>query len=136
MKILLFLAMIMVAGPAHAGFFGGGGNNQALNIAIKANGTNPTGWSRNWCGKFMDSTLRTAGKAGGGNLAIGYAKYGKPSNCRVGAIAVMHGHVGFVTACHDGSTTIISGNHAGKSGHRTVGYGRYRNSRIVAFRMP
>ena len=107
-----------------------------LNIAQSYVGTNPTNWSHNWCGKFADLTLRKAGKPGGGNLARGYATYGRPSACRPGAIAVMAGHIGFVTACHGDSVSIISGNHSGKSGHRTVGPGRYRMSRIISFRWP
>jgi hypothetical protein len=31
---------------------------------------------------------------------------------------------------------LVSGNHSGSSGHRTVGLGRYAMSRITTFRMP
>ena len=107
-----------------------------LSIAQSYVGTNPTGWSHNWCGAFASMVLVKSGKRGGGNLARGYATYGRPSSCRPGAIAVMATHVGFVTACHGDSVSIVSGNHAGTSGHRTVGNGRYRMSRIITFRYP
>jgi len=129
---VLMITMGMV--KANAGMFRGGSSH--MSIALKYNGTNPTGWSRAWCGRYVDLVLRKSGKSGGGNLAIGYARYGKPTKCRRGAIAVMHGHIGFVISCNGNSVTIISGNHAGKPGRRTVGYGTYRMSRIVAFRQP
>ena len=107
-----------------------------MGIARSHFGTNPTGWSRQWCAKWIDMVLRQSGRVGGGNRAIGYKSYGRPTRCRVGALAVMKTHIGFVTACHGDSVTIISGNHSGSPGRRTVGLGRYRMSRIVAFRMP
>jgi hypothetical protein len=42
-------------------------------------GDNPTGWSHNWCGRFLAMALEEAGHTGGGNLAAGYADYGLPA---------------------------------------------------------
>jgi hypothetical protein len=125
---LLAFAFVLTFTPTHAG--------NLLGIAKRDAGENPTGWSHNWCAHWLDRTLRRAGKAGGGNLARAYASYGQPTPARVGAIAVMPRHVGIVTAVGKGFVTVISGNHSGKSGHRTVGYGNYRMNRIIAFRMP
>jgi len=99
-------------------------------------GKNPTGWARQWCAKFVDMVLRKNGHAGGGNLSRAYANYRRGTKCKPGSIAVMATHIGFVSACHTDSVTIVSGNHAGSPGRRTVGYGRYPRSRIIAFRMP
>jgi hypothetical protein len=119
---------LMTVPPAGAG--------NVLSIARHDVGRNPTGWSHQWCAKWLDMVLRRAGKPGGGNLARAYASYGRPSHARVGAIAVMATHVGIVTHVGKGFVTLISGNHSGRSGHRTVGYGNYRMSRIIAFRAP
>jgi hypothetical protein len=135
-KIALLIAGVALslafAVSAQAGILSGGGY---MAIAKQYNGTNPTGWSRNWCGQYIDVVMRKAGKAPYGAKAYN-PRYGRKTGCRVGAIAMMQTHVGLVTSCNKGTTTIISGNHAGKPGNRVVGYGTYRNSRILAFRMP
>lgn len=141
MKAGLVILCVALLWTGQAQAFGvdnmrGDRGSSVMSVASRYAGSNPVGWSHQWCGAYVDLVLRQSGKTGGGNLARGYARYGHPSPCRVGAIAVMSSHVGFVTACNAGSTTIISGNHAGKPGHRVVGYGTYRNSRIIAYRRP
>lgn len=111
-------------------------DNALVKKAVMYAGTNPVGWSHNWCGAFLDKVLTEAGYHPGGNLARGYASYGYPTHARVGAIAVMAHHVGIVAEVGPGYVTLVSGNHSGKSGHRTVGVGRYATSRVLTFRMP
>jgi uncharacterized protein (TIGR02594 family) len=100
-------------------------------------GTNPTGRRSLWCGAFMDKILRDTGHRGGGNLALGYAHYGRRiSGPRIGAIAVMRrrggGHVGVVSGIDaNGNPIIISGNH-----NHTVAEAVYPRRRIVAYVMP
>jgi hypothetical protein len=110
--------------------------NALVALAMRYDGKNPTGWSHNWCAHYLDMVLQEAGYPSGGNLARGYASYGKPTPARVGAIAVMPNHVGVVAFVGDDYVLLVSGNHAGNSGHRTVGLGRYAMSRITTFRMP
>ena len=119
--------------PASSGFFG----NDLVADARKYIGTNPTGRRRLWCGAFMDKILRDTGHKGGGNLALGYAKYGRRiSGPQVGAIAVMRrrggGHVGVVAGIDpNGNPIIISGNH-----NHTVAQSVYPRHRIVAYVVP
>ncbi len=96
-------------------------------------GGNPTGWSRQWCGAFLDLVLKRTGRKGGGNLASSYASYGtRVSGPQVGAIAVMPGHVGLVTGIDSaGNPIIISGNH-----NRRVEEVAMPRSRITAYVMP
>ena len=110
--------------------------NALVALAMRYDGKNPTGWSHNWCARYLDMVLQEAGYPSGGNLARGYASYGQPTPARVGAIAVMPNHVGVVAFVGDDYVILISGNHGGSSGHRTVGLGRYAMSRITTFRMP
>ena len=110
--------------------------NALVALAMRYDGKNPTGWSHNWCAHYLDMVLEEAGYPSGGNLARGYASYGQPTPARVGAIAVMPNHVGVVAFVGDDYVILISGNHGGSSGHRTVGLGRYAMSRITTFRMP
>ena len=109
--------------------------NALVALAMRYDGKNPTGWSHNWCARYLDMVLQEAGYPSGGNLARGYASYGQPTPARVGAIAVMPNHVGVVAFVGDDYVILISGNHGGSSGHRTVGLGRYAMSRITTFRM-
>ncbi len=133
MKINLCLALMaglfLCSAPVPADAMG------YMGLARSQIGQNPTGWSRKWCAKWLSDVLVRSGKRAYGNVAYN-PRYGRPSKCRPGAIAVMRTHVALVTACHGDSVSTISGNHAGKSGNRTVGPGRYRMSRIVTFRMP
>ena len=110
--------------------------NALVALAMRYDGKNPTGWSHNWCARYLDMVLQEAGYLSGGNLARGYASYGQPTPARVGAIAVMPNHVGVVAFVGGDYVILISGNHGGSSGHRTVGFGRYAMSRITTFRMP
>jgi hypothetical protein len=106
------------------------GGSQLIRLAMEHLGGNPTGWSHNWCGRFLAMTLEAAGHRGGGNLAAGYADYGLPTKAQVGAIAVMPHHVGLITAVGPGYVMLLSGNH----GHK-VGVGRYASNKIIAYRM-
>ena len=106
------------------------GGSQLIRLAMEHLGDNPTGWSHNWCGRFLAMTLEEAGHRGGGNLAAGYKDYGKPAKAQVGAIAVMPHHVGLVTAVGPGYVVLLSGNH----GHK-VGVGRYASNKVIAYRM-
>ena len=110
--------------------------NALVALAMRHNGKNPTGWTHNWCAHYLDIVLQEAGYPSGGNLARGYASYGEPTPARVGAIAVMPNHVGVVAFVGDDYVILVSGNHGGSSGHRTVGLGRYAMSCITTFRMP
>jgi uncharacterized protein (TIGR02594 family) len=108
-------------------------------------GTNPTGWSHVWCGRFMNFILERTGRRGSGsNLARSFANYGsRVSGPQIGAIAVMGrrgraaggspgGHVGVVSGIDaHGNPIIISGNH----GHR-VAEAVYPSGRIFAYVMP
>ena len=105
------------------------GGSQLIRLAMEHLGANPTGWSHNWCGRFLAMTLEAAGHRGGGNLAAGYADYGLPAKAQVGAIAVMPHHVGIVTAVGPDYVVLLSGNHSHK-----VGVGRYASNKIIAYR--
>ena len=102
-------------------------------------GTNPTGWERLWCAKFMNFILeRTGYRGSGSNRADSFASYGhRIPGPQVGAIAVMSrgaggGHVGVVSGFdRSGNPIIISGNH-----NRTVAEAAYPRGRIYAYVMP
>jgi uncharacterized protein (TIGR02594 family) len=104
-----------------------------IGIAQQYLGGNPTGWAHNWCAQFLNAVvLPQAGYRGSGSAAaISFAHYGRPSEARPGAIAVLRHHVGIVIADNGWTVTLISGNH----GHR-VGIGHYPKTRIVTFRDP
>jgi uncharacterized protein (TIGR02594 family) len=117
--------------------FGGFTANSLVTNARRYLGSNPTGRSSLWCGAFMDMVLKQTGHKGGGNLALGYLKYGtRVSGPQVGAIAVMGrrggGHVGVVSGIDaNGNPIVISGNH-----NRTVAESVYPRGRISAYVMP
>jgi len=117
--------------------FGGFTGNSLVADARKYLGTNPTGRGSLWCGAFMDMVLKETGHRGGGNLALGYLRYGtRVSGPQVGAIAVMGrhggGHVGVVSGIDaNGNPIIVSGNH-----NRTVAESVYPRGRIAAYVMP
>ncbi|ODA67689.1 hypothetical protein A7A08_01724 [Methyloligella halotolerans] len=128
--------------PAYAAFpfalFGGMGHGAGgmpwLQAAMADIGTNPTGWSRQWCGRYMRTVMPNPIAS---DRAIDWRHYGKAlPGPKVGAVAVMPHHVGIVTAFDASSVTLVSGNHSGRPGARTVGVGRYPRSRIVAYRWP
>jgi len=114
---------------AFAGYTG----NSLVEEARRYIGTNPTGRGSLWCGAFMDMVLKRTGHAGGGNLAWGYSRYGTHiAGPQVGAIAVMHGHVGVVSGVDaNGNPIIVSGNH-----NHTVAEAVYPRGRIAAYVMP
>ena len=114
---------------AYSGYTG----NSLVEEARRYIGTNPTGRGSLWCGAFMDMVLKHTGHAGGGNLAWGYSRYGtRVSGPQVGAIAVMHGHVGVVSGVDaNGNPIIVSGNH-----NHTVAEAVYPRSRIATYVMP
>jgi uncharacterized protein (TIGR02594 family) len=113
--------------------YGGPAANTLVAEARKYIGTNPTGRGSLWCGAFMDLVLKRTGHAGGGNLAWGYSRYGtRVAGPQVGAIAVMHGHVGVVSGVDaNGNPIIVSGNH-----NHTVAEAVYPRSRISAYVVP
>jgi uncharacterized protein (TIGR02594 family) len=113
--------------------YGGVTNDPMVNEARRYIGTNPTGRGSQWCGAFMDMVLRRTGHPGGGNLAWGYSRYGRRIvSAQVGAIAVMHGHVGVVSGIDaNGNPIIVSGNH-----NHTVAESVYPRGRIVAYVLP
>jgi uncharacterized protein (TIGR02594 family) len=113
--------------------FGGFTTDAVVTEARKYIGTNPTGRGSLWCGAFMDMVLKRTGHAGGGNLAWGYSRYGtRVAGPQVGAIAVMHGHVGVVSGIDaNGNPIIVSGNH-----NHTVAEAVYPRARIAAYVMP
>ena len=102
-----------------------------LDRAMRDVGRNPTGWSHRWCGRQMAMWVGQ-----GPNLAREWARYGRPSIAKPGAIGVMNGHVGVVKEVKGTRVILVSGNHAGKSGNRKVGVGSYPMSRFIAFREP
>jgi uncharacterized protein (TIGR02594 family) len=125
------------ANASYASASGGYSSSSLVSEARRYIGTNPTGRRSLWCGAFMDMVLRETGHPGGGNLAMGYARYGKRvSGPQVGAIAVMGrrggGHVGVVSGIDpNGNPIIVSGNH-----NRTVAEAVYPRSRIRAYVVP
>ncbi len=102
-------------------------------------GTNPTGWERLWCARFMNFVLKRAGYPGtGSDAAASFASYGRRLLWpQVGAIAVMHrgkngGHVGVVSGFDtNGNPIIISGNH-----NKRVGVAVYPRERVYAYVVP
>jgi hypothetical protein len=109
-----------------------------LDHAINDVGTNPTGWKRQWCAKSVNLWLQRSGKKGcGGNTAISCLSAGrKLAGPTIGALAVMKHHVGIVKEVHGSQVTLISGNHSGRSGARSVGVGKYARGRVVAYVWP
>ena len=97
-------------------------------------GTNPTGWRRVWCGRFMAMIApNAAARIRNPNMAKDWANAGPHySGCTVGSVAVLGrrggGHVGVVSACTAAGPQIVSGNH----GHR-VGEGIYPAGRVIAY---
>jgi uncharacterized protein (TIGR02594 family) len=97
-------------------------------------GTNPTGWSHQWCAAFANLVLERTGHRGSGSAAArSFAHYGSPAPGPVpGAIIVFPHHVGFVIGTvGPGRVRVVSGNH----GHR-VGDGIYSTRSVIAYRYP
>lgn len=96
-------------------------------------GTNPTGWSRLWCGKFMEMIAPSAAaRISNPALARNWIAAGPRVPCSTGTVAVLGrgrrgGHVGVVSGVDaNGNLMIVSGNH-----NRTVGEGLYSRSRVI-----
>lgn len=100
-------------------------------------GTNPTGWSRVWCGRFMAMVAPSAAaRISNPNWARAWAELPRAAP-RVGAIAVLSrgrrgGHVGVISGFDErGNPIIISGNH-----NRRVGEAVYPKGRVIAYVEP
>lgn len=97
-------------------------------------GTNPTGWRRLWCGRFIAMVApQVAARVGNPNMAKAYLALPRTSG-NVGDIAVMGrrggGHVGIVSGFDGaGNPIIVSGN----AGGGIVREGAYARGRIIAF---
>ena len=88
-------------------------NPAPIAIARRYLGGNPTGWPRVWCGAFMRLVMRAAGLPDlpSGDRAAAWARYGRASAPRPGAVVVWPHHVGLITAVEtNGRATVISGN--------------------------
>lgn len=97
-------------------------------------GTNPTGWSRVWCGRFMAMIApELAAKVSNPNLARAWASLPRAAP-QVGAIVVLArgkggGHIGVVSGFDDnGNPRVVSGNH-----NRRVAESVYPKSRVIAY---
>jgi hypothetical protein len=103
-------------------------------------GTNPTGWSRLWCARFMaliapDLARRIANP----NLARAWARLPRVHKPAPGVIVVLSrgrnpqaGHIGVVKRVEKRAVVVVSGNTIHR-GRRAVGINRYPLSRVVAF---
>jgi uncharacterized protein (TIGR02594 family) len=114
-----------------------GAGKQLFDVVAAAEryrGTNPTGWSHQWCAAFANLVLERTGYRGSGSAAArSFAHYGSPAPGPVpGAIIVFPHHVGFVIGtAGPGRVRVVSGNH----GHR-VGDGIYSTRGVIAYRYP
>ncbi|WP_436640030.1 TIGR02594 family protein [Microbaculum sp. FT89] len=120
-----------------AGFTTGVGRTQAISVARRYLGGNPTGQRSQWCADFMNLVEKKIGREGTGSRSSkSYLAYGKPvSNPQPGDIVVLArrggGHVGYFMGWKDGKIELISGNHG-----RKVGIGTYPKSRVLGYRRP
>lgn len=96
--------------------------------------TNPTGWRRLWCGRFLAMIAPdAAAQVKNPNRARSWASLPRTSPS-IGAIVVMTrgkggGHVGVVTGFDaNGNPIVISGNH-----NNRVDEGVYPRSRVIAY---
>jgi uncharacterized protein (TIGR02594 family) len=95
-------------------------------------GGNFTHFRGPWCAAAVGRWLSIAGYRRLRSLrAIDYARYGRRSGPRPGALAVMRHHVGIVVGVSRRGVLLLSGNHR----HR-VSLGVYPRRRIVAYRSP
>lgn len=109
-----------------------------LQIAKRYLGTNPTGWNRVWCGRFMAMIAPKAEKALKAmglnpNWARDWAKLpGAKSVGKIGDIVVLTrgrgGHIGVLAGWKGSNPIIVSGNH-----NRVVGTGVYSKHRVLAY---
>lgn len=117
----------------------------AVAIARRYVGRNPTGWKRLWCAVFANLVEKKAGRPGTGSaMAKSFATYGKPvpkKAAKPGDIVVLArrggGHVGYaVEPPKGGKIKLISGNTGGRKGRRIVAEGYYPMARVIAVRRP
>ena len=81
----------------------------------------------------MNAWLARAGYRGtGSGLARSFARYGRSSAPRIGAIAVARGHVGLVVGFTPRGPLLLSANNR----HGRVGVGAWPARRILAYRSP
>lgn len=105
-------------------------------IARRYLGTNPTGWRRLWCARFMAMIApRLAMRVRNPNWARDWASLPKVTP-QVGAIVVLKrgkgGHIGVVSKFDKrGNPIVISGNH-----NRRVAEARYSKHRVLAYVSP
>jgi hypothetical protein len=93
---------------------------------------NFTGFREAWCADALNVWLRKSGhRPQRSHRAVDFARYGRPTAPRIGAIAVMRHHVGIVAGFARGGVILLSGNH-----RRRVGLGVYSLRRFIAFREP
>jgi hypothetical protein len=111
----------------------GASGDRLLHVAERYVGKgNFTGFNGKWCAAAAGMWLREAGYTRLPSLAaVSYARYGKPSGPRVGAVAVLPHHIGVVAKVYSDSILLLSGNH-----RHNVGYSVVSNRAIVAFREP
>jgi uncharacterized protein (TIGR02594 family) len=116
-----------------------GSGSSLLDKAESYLGTNPTGWSRLWCARFIavvapDVASRLKRMGGNPNWARDYARLpGARHHGEAGDIVVLSrgkgGHIGFVKGFDSrGNPIVISGNH-----NRRVGEGVYSKARVLAY---
>jgi len=92
--------------------------------------TNPTGWARAWCGRFLRMIV-PADPGSAFDRARNWRRYGRAVGGPViGAIGVMPHHVGIVLGRCRGGVLMRSGNHNG-----SVGDGCYPARRFIAWRI-
>lgn len=85
-----------------------------------------------WCAEAVDRWLGMAGyRRLHSRRAIDFARYGRRTAPRPGALAVMRHHVGIVVRMTARGPLLLSGNHT----HR-VGLGIYPRRHILAYRSP
>ena len=112
-----------------------------LTKALAHLGTNPTGWQRLWCARFIAMIApKVAAKVDNPNLARAYAELPNVKHPRPGDIVVLSrgrdpnaGHIGVVKAVKRNSLIVVSGNTFWNGKRRTVGINEYPMSRVVAF---
>ena len=116
-----------------------GRETNVTTAAARYIGTNPTGWSHNWCAEFANRVLRRQGyRTSGSAMATSFAHYGPHVAPRPGAIAVQRGHVGFVESVHGDRIVLVSGNGGRRHGARGRVTARnvYSRRTFIAFVMP
>ena len=109
------------------------GDARLLHVAERYVGHgNFTGFNGKWCAAAAGLWLKEAGYSRLGSLAaVDYARYGRASAPKVGAVAVLPHHIGIVAKVYPTSILLLSGNH-----RHNVGYGMVSIRRILAFRQP